>query len=74
LQVLAADKSFSGSYLSKPNEPVGWRVNLIDRQVFGSRNSLGFAKHIFLENQQISLKGFVLPLRIDDSYALGLKI
>lgn len=74
LQLLAVDKSFSGCYLSKPQEPVGWRVNLIDKQVVGSRNSLGFAKQISLDDEQISLKGFAQPLRIDDSYALGLQI
>ncbi|WP_293130858.1 hypothetical protein [Microcoleus sp. bin38.metabat.b11b12b14.051] len=71
---LAVGKAFNGSYLSKKDEPLGWRVNLIDKQVVGGRNSLGFAKDISHDNQQISLKGFAQPLRIDDSYALGLKI
>ncbi|MEG4808577.1 hypothetical protein QUA82_12750 [Microcoleus sp. F8-D3] len=71
---LAVGKAFNGSYLSKKDEPAGWRVNLIDKQVVGNRNSLPFAKNISLDNQQISLKGFAQPLRIDDSYALGLQI
>ncbi len=50
------------------------RVNLINKQVVGNRNSLAFAKETSVDNQQIPVKGFALPLRIDDSYALGLKI
>ena len=71
---LAVGTAFDGSYLSKKDEPAGWRVNLINKQVVGHRNSLAFAKNISHDNQQISLKGFAQPLRIDDSYALGLKI
>ncbi|MEG4805107.1 hypothetical protein QUB63_28905 [Microcoleus sp. ARI1-B5] len=71
---LAVGKAFNGSYLSKKDEPAGWRVNLIDKQVVGNRNSLPFDKNISHENQQINLKGFAQPLRIDDSYALGLQI
>jgi len=71
---LAVGKPFNGSYLSKKDEPLGWRVNLINKQVVGGRNSLAFAKDISHDNQQINLKGFAEPLRIDDSYALGLKI
>jgi hypothetical protein len=71
---LAVGKPFNGSYLSKKDEPLGWRVNLINKQVVGGRNSLAFAKDISHDNQQISLKGFAEPLRIDDSYALGLQI
>ncbi|MEG5038017.1 MULTISPECIES: hypothetical protein [unclassified Microcoleus] len=71
---LAVGKAFNGSYLSKKDEPAGWRVNLIKKEVVGQRNSLAFAKNISHENQQISLKGFAQPLRIDDSYALGLQI
>jgi hypothetical protein len=71
---LAVGKAFNGSYFSKKDEPAGWRVNLIDKQVVGNRNSLPFDKNISHENQQINLKGFAQPLRIDDSYALGLQI
>jgi hypothetical protein len=71
---LAVGKAFNGSYLPKKDEPLGWRVELIDKQVVGGRNSLAFAKDISHDNQQISLKGFAQPLRIDDSYALGLQI
>ncbi len=71
---LAVGKPFNGSYLSKKDEPLGWRVNLINKEVVGGRNSLAFAKDISHDNQQINLKGFAQPLRIDDSYALGLKI
>ncbi|MEG4318255.1 MULTISPECIES: hypothetical protein [unclassified Microcoleus] len=71
---LAVGKGFNGSYLSKKDEPLGWRVNLIDKQVVGGRNSLAFAKDISHDNQQINLKGFAQPVRIDDSYALGLQI
>jgi hypothetical protein len=72
---LAVSTKFNDSYLHKKDEPVGFRVNLIDKQVVGdNRNSLPFAKEISVENQSIPLKGFALPLRIDDSYALGLKI
>lgn len=73
LQKLAVGKSFTDS-LSKTNEPAGYRANLIDKQAVGGRNSLGFDKQISLENQEINLKGFAQALRIDDSYALGLKI
>ena len=66
---LAVGKPFNGSYLSKKDEPLGWRVNLINKEVVGGRNSLAFAKDISHDNQQINLKGFAQPLRIDDSYA-----
>ncbi len=71
---LAVSTKFNDSYLQKKKEPVGWRVNLINKQVVGNRNSLPFDKEISVENQQIPVKGFAQPLRIDDSYALGLKI
>ncbi|MCC3512526.1 MAG: hypothetical protein JGK29_26900 [Microcoleus sp. PH2017_17_BER_D_A] len=71
---LAVGKAFNGSYLPKKDEPLGWRVELINKQVVGGRNSLAFAKDISFDNQQINLKGFAQPLRIDDSYALGLQI
>jgi len=57
--------------LYKKDEPVGLRVNLINKQVVGNRKSLPFDKEISVENQQIPVKGFAQPLRIDDSYALG---
>ncbi|TAE97973.1 MAG: hypothetical protein EAZ79_08745 [Oscillatoriales cyanobacterium] len=59
---LAVGKAFSGSYLSKKDEPLGWRVDLINKQVVGNRNSLPFDKNISNENQQINLKGFAQPL------------
>ncbi|MEG4211295.1 hypothetical protein [Microcoleus sp. S13_B4] len=71
---LAVGKAFNGSYLSKKDEPAGWRVNLINKEVVDQRNSLDFAKNISHDNQQVNLKGFAQPLRIDDSYALGLQI
>ncbi|MGB7713095.1 MAG: hypothetical protein WBL95_26765 [Microcoleus sp.] len=71
---LAVGTGFNGCYLDKKDEPVGWRVNLINKQVVENRNSLAFTKEISVENQPITLKGFALPMRIDDSYALGLKI
>jgi hypothetical protein len=71
---LAVSTKFNDSYLHKKDEPVGFHVNLIDKQVVGDRNSLPFEKEISVDNQSIPLKGFALPLRIDDSYALGLKI
>jgi len=71
---LAVGTGFNGCYLQKKDEPVGGCVNLINKQVVENRNSLAFAKEISVENQPITLKGFALPMRIDDSYALGLKI
>jgi len=71
---LAVGTAFNGSYLSKKDEPTGWRVNLINKQVVGNRKSLPFGKNITYDNQQINLKGFAEPLRIHDSYALGLQI
>ena len=71
---LAVSTKFNDSYLHKKEEPVGFRVNLINKQVVGNRNSLAFAKETSVENQQIPVKGFALPMRIDDSYALGWKI
>jgi hypothetical protein len=71
---LAVSTKFNDSYLHKKEEPVGFRVNLINKQVVGNRNSLAFDKETSVENQQIPVKGFAEPLRIDDSYALGLKI
>lgn len=71
---LAVSSAFKDSYFPKAKEPQGWRVNLINPEVAGKRNSLAFAKEISHDNQQISLKGFSQPLRIDDSYALGWQI
>jgi len=71
---LAVGTGFNGCYLDKKDEPVGWRVNLINKQVVDYRNSLAFTKEISVKYQPITLKGFALPMRIDDSYALGLKI
>ncbi|MEG4443941.1 hypothetical protein QUB47_16775 [Microcoleus sp. AT9_B5] len=71
---LAVSTKFNDSYLHKKEEPVGFRVNLINKQRVRNRNSLPFDKEISVENQQIPVKGFAQPLRIDDSYALGLKI
>jgi hypothetical protein len=71
---LAVSTKFNDSYLHKKEEPAGFRVELINKQVVGNRNSLAFAKETSVENQQIPVKGFAQPLRIEDSYALGLKI
>jgi hypothetical protein len=64
---LAVSTKFNDSYLHKKDEPVGLRVNLINKQVVGNRKSLPFDKEFSVENQQIPVKGFAQPLRIDDS-------
>ncbi|MEZ2250758.1 hypothetical protein [Microcoleus sp.] len=71
---LAVSSKFYDSYFHKKDEPVGRRVNLIDKSKVNGRNSLAFAKEIMVDNQPIPVKGFVAPMRIDDSYALGLQI
>jgi hypothetical protein len=71
---LAVTNKFNDSYFHKKDEPVGRRVNLIDKSKVNNRNSLPFAKEIVVENQQFIVKGFAAPMRIDDSYALGLQI
>ena len=71
---LAVSTKFNDSYLHKKAEPVGGCVNLIDKSKVNNRNSLPFDKEISLDNQPIPLKGFAQPMRIDDSYALGLQI
>ena len=71
---LAISSAFKDSYLPKAKEPRGGRVRLINPEVVDKRNSLAFAKEISHDNQQISLKGFAEPLRINDAYALGLQI
>ncbi|MBD1829942.1 hypothetical protein NDI47_11725 [Microcoleus vaginatus GB1-A2] len=70
---LAVRTEFVCSYFHEI-EPVGWRVNLIDKSKVNNRNSLPFGKEISVDNQPIPLKGFAQPMRIDDSYALGLQI
>ncbi|WP_445241425.1 hypothetical protein [Microcoleus vaginatus] len=42
--------------------------------MLATASPLPFDKEISVENQPITLKGFAQPLRINDSYALGLKI
>lgn len=71
---LAVSDKFNDSYLHKKDEPVGETVYLIDKSKVNNRNSLDFAKNISADNQPIPLKGFALPMRIGDSYALGLQI
>jgi hypothetical protein len=71
---LAVTTKFNDSYLHKKDEPIGWRVNLIDKSKVNNRNSLPFTKDITVDGGQIPVKGFAQPLRIDDSYALGLQI
>ena len=71
---LAVSTKFNDSYFHKKNEPVGRRVNLIDKTKVANLNSLTFAKEIEVDNQPIPVNGFALPMRIDDSYALGLQI
>ncbi len=71
---LAVSTKFNDSYFHKKDEPVGRRVNLIDKTKVGNRNSLSFAKEIEVDNQPITVNGFALPMRIDDSYGLGLQI
>lgn len=63
------DASNLSSYQKK--EPAGNRVNLLLKAAVGNRRSLPFEK----ETQQgVKIKGFVSPLRIGDSYALGFNI
>ncbi|WP_373534296.1 hypothetical protein [Microcoleus sp.] len=71
---LAVNAEFNASNLYMKKQPAGLRVNLINQQNVNDRNSLPFAKEIAVDNQQIPLNGFAQPLRIDDSYALGLQI
>ncbi len=71
---LAVSDKFNDSYLHKKDEPVGAKVYLIDKSKVNNRNSLPFAKEISVDGGKIPLNGFALPMRIDDSYALGLKI
>ncbi len=71
---LAVSSKFHDSYFHKNQEPFGSKVNLIDKSKVENRNSLAFAKEISVDNQPIPVKGFALPMRIDDSYALGLQI
>ena len=71
---LAVSTKFNDSYFHKKDEPVGRRVNLIDKTKVANRDSLSFAKQIEVDNQPIPVNGFALPMRIDDSYALGLQI
>ncbi len=71
---LAVNTELNVNNLYIKNPPAGLRVNLINKQAVGNRNSLPFDKEIFFENQLIPVKGFALPMRIDDSYALGLQI
>ncbi|MGB3262923.1 MAG: hypothetical protein WBA89_03110 [Microcoleus sp.] len=71
---LAVSNKFNDSYLHKKDEPVGGRVNLIDKTKVNGRNSLDFGKEISVDNQPIPVKGWALPMRIDDSYALGLQV
>ncbi len=71
---LAVSDKFNDSYLHKKDEPVGAKVYLIDKSKVNNRNSLPFAKEISVDGGKIPLNGFALPMRIDDSYALGLQI
>lgn len=71
---LAVSSKFNDSYFHKKDEPVGYRVHLIDKSKVNNRNSLSFTKDIVVDGEQIPLKGFASPMRIDDSYALGLQI
>ena len=71
---LAVSDKFNDSYLHKKDEPVGAKVYLIDKSKVNNRNSLPFAKEISVDGGKIPLNGFALPMRIDDSYALGLQL
>ncbi len=71
---LAVSDKFNDSYLHKKHEPVGAKVYLIDKSKVNNRNSLPFAKEISVDGRKIPLNGFALPMRIDDSYALGLQL
>lgn len=71
---LAVSDKFNDSYLHKKDEPVGAKVYLIDKSKVNNRNSLPFAKEISVDGGKIPLNGFALPMRIGDSYALGLQI
>jgi hypothetical protein len=69
-----SNTKFNDSYWHKKDEPVGSRVNLINKSKVENRNSLLFTKDITVDGGQISVNGFAKPLRIDDSYVLGLQI
>lgn len=73
LQQLGITKQLDASNLSsyQKKEPAGKRVNLLVTAAVSNRRSLPFEK----ETQQgVKIKGFVSPLRIGDSYALGFNI
>lgn len=73
---LNIDAKFNQTNLlyNRTTQPPGHRVNLIIKAAVNNRNSLPLAKQIKHDNQEISLTGFAQPLRIADSYALGLNL
>ncbi|MEO9125560.1 MAG: hypothetical protein ABI262_12880 [Microcoleus sp.] len=71
---LHIDAEFNDTNLYKTAQPPGRRVKLIIKQAVNNRGSLYLSKNINHDNQQIFLEGFAQPLRIDDSYALGLNL
>ena len=73
---LKIDANFNPTNLlyNRTTQPPGSRVNLIIKAAVNNRESLLLAKQIKHDNQQISLAGFAQPLRISDSYALGLSL
>lgn len=75
-QKLKIEANFNQTNLlyNRTTQPPGSRVNLIIKSAVNNRNSLLLAKDIKHDNQQISLTGFAQPLRIADSYALGLNL
>jgi hypothetical protein len=58
----------------KNQEPAGERVSLIIPAAVNNRQSLGFSKTLNKGNSNIPLKGFALPLRLKDCYALGFNL
>lgn len=73
---LNIDAKFNQTNLlyNRTTQPQGRRVNLIIATTVNNLDFLPLAKQIKHDNQQISLTGFAQPLRISDSYALGLNL
>ncbi|MBD1940382.1 hypothetical protein [Microcoleus sp. FACHB-68] len=76
LTALGVNKKFNRENLTsyQKSEPPGTRIDLIVPEKVGNRRSLPFEKTIQQGNVKIPIKGFALPKRISDSYALGLNI
>ena len=75
-QKLNIDAEFNQTNIlyNRTAQPPGSRANLMIATTVNSLDFLPLAKQIEHDNQQISLTGFAQPLRIADSYALGLNL